>query len=376
VDRQISSNSDNGIGSVVYRAENITGSHTFELQHRTDSSSRQAVTNGTIVAIPLLTSGAVALNNGFVSTAASHSYALSPYVPVPGSNTSVVLPVAGDIYIVAGFNSSSGIGQTTSGEWKLQYRPQSGTWTDLGRPSRRLHSGSSDIGVVSLTALAKNQPANTYEVRLAVSAVNNRNIDTFNLSMAAVALAYDGGGTPGYFPAFQVDAASYSINPAGTRQIVLENGSAISAESGAQAFMGAQFQMDGVSGSTVFSFDLAIDNGSTLDSLDQNRLLANSGDIGNGGSIALSASLPSGTNPAFQFRAEADRIPASLTNPVLVVIGMTCRDSYAPTAITLFDLKAYSPDQTNTLSVFAAGLFLLLIIFGTWKYAHAGFYKR
>lgn len=361
IERYIASANDFGVGTVSHIFQNLSGSNTFGLQHQTDTNNRNTITTATIVAIPLITDAGNALNHGSVMTTGTYSTSSMAYSVVPDTNTSVLIPTTGDIYVAASLNSSGGSGQSSVGEWKLQYRRSpSGVWNDLGWPTQRTLSGNNDTAAVSLTALGKNLGGGSYEFRLAVSSLDARNVNTFNVTLSAIAFVYEYDGSMyGFFPAQQSHSDMVAITQVDTREIVLEVNQDISTESGAQLFMTSQYQMGGNNGGTTMTFDVAVDDGTAYQSVDQRRKLSNTGDIGNGGSVGLSGFLTAGSNHDFQFRFESDATPAVLTDPVFVSIGMTCRDNFSPTAVTLLEFSV--EDDLSVGWVLPALAFALLL---------------
>ena len=124
----------------------------------------------------------------------------SNYVAIPGLATDAIsLPFKGDIYVALSINGKANGGNTVA-EYKLEYSTDNGiTYNDLGKKVKRSMYNTWDDGMVSLTAMIRDQePGNGYKFRvLHERELGTAVVSSGNANLVAIALAHEGGG---YFP--------------------------------------------------------------------------------------------------------------------------------------------------------------------------------
>jgi hypothetical protein len=328
VDRFLSGSNDLGMLTTAHIFTNVSqGSQSFSLQHATDTSNRTILTRDVnMVAIPLASSDAsVSLNYG-QQTLTNPYTTTSTSLESTGLSTSVTLDVAGKIAVFSSFSSrtNGGTGSRT-GSWDLQVNGPSG-WTTIGTETDRYLGGTSDTGAVSLMALTEQLDAGTYDIRLRTATSDGADsIDTFNATLAGVALSFSGG----YFPSFQSSVVSDSTTAAWDTVDGLSPDPNLTIEEGA-VFIGSSFNLsksdnDGSAstGEVAVGFDdptyTAVAGGRYISDLSPSSDL----DVGNGGSVGLTGTLSAGTyEGSLHFGRESGNDSIVIDNANLIGFSM------------------------------------------------------
>ena len=223
--RSLSGGNDEGVATLVHIFTGVSaGSQTFNLEHKSDSNSRNINTfEATIVAIPLTDSSAnvtlshdVQQHGATVSTTDPTNYTQV----VATDNVTVSTASQNALFIAASFNSTTGSGGAETGQWKLQYG-SCGTpgctvssWSDVGGAyMERKMSGTNDTGAVTLYGLVgveESPDPGYYSTRLVMKSKGGSTVETLNATVSAVSLSYDYNSQIGYLPRF------HTRKPSGT----------------------------------------------------------------------------------------------------------------------------------------------------------------
>ena len=362
ISRYLSSGSDYGQATVSHIFSGLSGNPTFQLQHRTDDLTDDLMTTAELVAIPLVSDVGKLLPHDSVNTTTVFSYDEITYATITDTIVAVTLPMSGNVYLAASFNSSSG--NVGVGEWKMQYRLVNGIWTDVGWATQRKHGSEADTGAVSLTALAENLPEGDYEFSLAMR-TGGKLVNTFDVTFSAIGLMwYETNTEYGFFPSAVGHVDTVKVGTANQKETAVSIPHTIDIASDMQVFMGSHYQMEG--NSTV-KLDTAVNSAIPYASQELLRTLSNATDIGNGGAVGLSGSLLAESNHNMDLRFEGSNTQATLVNPVLVMVGMSCRTD-APLAISLAEIDGATTAVSPIVYIVIAIVLMLftLVLLRRW----------
>ena len=153
-----------GIGTLIhiFDVSGLTGNKTFVLEHRNNGSSqtgRNVYSTARLTAVSLTTNTyGNELSNDCKTLTTYVTTTSSNYVPIPGLATDAIsLPFKGDIYVALSINGKATGGNTVA-EYKLEYSTDNGaTYNDLGKKVKRSMYNTYDDGIVSLTAMIRDQ---------------------------------------------------------------------------------------------------------------------------------------------------------------------------------------------------------------------------
>lgn len=222
--RSLSGGKDEGVATLVHIFTGVSaGSQTFNLEHKSSTSSNIYTFKATIVAIPLTDSSAnVTLAHDVEQHVANVSTIdATNYIEVTATdNVEVSTALQNALFIAASFNSTTGAGGAETGQWKLQYgscATSDGTvssWSDVGGAyMERKMSGSNDTGAVTLYGLVgveESPGPGYYSTRLVMKSKGGSTVETLNATVAAVSLSYYYNSQIGYLPRF------HTRKPSGT----------------------------------------------------------------------------------------------------------------------------------------------------------------
>lgn len=320
---------DKSIGSLYYifDVSVLSGNKQYTLQHKV-SVAKNTETVATIVAVALNTDTDPypALNNDMKAITTGITTTSTSFVAVTGLTTDAInLPVTGGFLVAASINcdkTAPGSGDDT-GEWGLQMRKGSGSYSDIGNSVQRTMSTGSDIGIVTLIALLEEQPASNYNFRVVDRIVTgSTEIETLNTTLVAVALGYTGGK---HFACNKSTVAS--ANTTLTTAVAANTLSSVEAEGTSMLLLG-QFGTQADAECTP-SFSLTASGGSVTSNILQ-RYLENSSARGAGSFTGLVTGLTPSSSYNLVFN---HYIPLgtgqeiTTTNIILGAIQLTDTDS-------------------------------------------------
>jgi len=301
--RYLSGVSDSGVAAIAHVFSGLgAGSQTVLLEHLTDTGGRNIKTYfATLVTIPLVTDGGAILNHGLSQLAGAFTTTSTSLVEVTGSQSTVTLDQPGRILMVATFNSATGGGTATTGSWDMQIH--NGTsWVTVGTVTQRYLSGSGDEGAVMLIGRSEELPANTYSFRLRSASNTGESLQTYNATVAAVALSYDEDGG-GYFPVGQDSVAAATTSSANLDPITGID-IPFTLSDGADVFLGLSFasETNSGAGNTDAFFDVAIDAVPGVQIYEGQKVerdLSGNDDLGAGGVVGLTTLAATGNYNAY-----------------------------------------------------------------------------
>ncbi len=342
-----------------------SGTHSFDLHHRTDLGADLNTQNGTMVVVGLNVAGTT-LRHGtvrqdtditsagptpFMSETTSDSWSTVKQSS-GGSDLATTIDVSehgGEIFVAASMNcNKSGTGtDAVAGEWQLVLYDSEGAEVErLGTTIKRdVTDSSKDDGAAMLYATTSDLPPGTYTVKMeqkvdAASATAGRGVETFNASINAVALTLQDGDEAGQnFESFSVGNTATESNDSVDYLKAVEQESFTLAED--QGFiLAANFTTTGSGGAQTGDLAISLYNedGSTsiYDSVETLRTVGASGGMGAGGVIGYDE-LTAGTyDAALNFRSDANTF--SITDANLV--GFSTQSVPEPTTVSLFALTA------------------------------------
>ena len=311
---------DIGIGSLVFVGTNApAGPITISLQHKTDNKPL-ITSHANLLALPLITTEGTPLTYGFFNTTSTATVSSLSFQDI-SATTSVSVALSGSsVLLSCSINSSAPSGGET-GRWKLQYKKSTDTlWIDASYETKRAMSGTDDTGSIVLHALAENLDAEEYDVRLACCSTTGNPIDSFNISLAAVNLAYSDGFEGGSFPSIIEkslggNTSSSILSPvAGTTHVFTpeSEGNLIAASSFSGIPIGAKRQTG--------DYDLALTNALTTQTNQHNsRYFSDTADWGSGGSCALFTNL---TLSSYTLSARHSTESSTIGSSNVTVVGI------------------------------------------------------
>ncbi|MCK4374187.1 MAG: hypothetical protein KAX19_02625, partial [Candidatus Brocadiae bacterium] len=204
VERYLSAGAGAGILTTTHVFGGLSsGLRTFELYHKKSSGDGGVRTqNGSLVAIPLVTSTGTALNYGVDTLGGAGSSTTSnTLAPVFGLSTEVTLPASGNIFIAASFSAKTNA--MGVGVWDVVV-----DGTAVGTSTQRFFLAGDQGDSVTLFALAEGLSEGDHIIALRAANTDGlTDVTTYNATLAAVALQLDENT---YFPSFQasVDQAT------------------------------------------------------------------------------------------------------------------------------------------------------------------------
>lgn len=299
--RYLSTNKDTGVATVCHIFTGLaSGANTVKLQHKSATAGSPVVTSQVdLILVPLvsdtdnmaLDSEVDTLNaTGFSTTSAS--YVAVNGLMVSGITAQHTQSQYNNVVVVASFNSSTTNATAVTGEWKLQYRKDSGSWTDMGETCKRYLSGSNDLGAVSLYGLADSLAAGSYDFQLAVKSNGTASLKTSNATICAVYMGYNGQ----YFPSESIFSTSNVAAPSAWAPVTGSE-TAQFPTGGTELVALSSYNGLGVSQpNKTINWRLSVkDTGIVSSSQSVTRSFENSSDYGSGGSAGLFTGLNSGT---------------------------------------------------------------------------------
>ncbi|MDH3346034.1 MAG: hypothetical protein OEL75_02500 [Kiritimatiellaceae bacterium] len=292
----MSSTADIGIGNLVFIGTNSPSDPiTINLQHKTDY--KPVITScATLIALPLVTFYGAPLNYGFYNSNATSTVSSTTFQDISATTSVPVALTGSSVLLSCSINSSAPSGVET-GEWKLQYKKSSDvTWTDGSYGTKRVMSGTDDTGSVVLHALAENLESVEYDARLVIRSIGGNPVNTFNISLVAVNLAYSDGFDGGVFPT--ITASTLGGNTSSPLFAPIPGATCgFSAETGGDLIATSSFNgiPIGVKRQTGL-YNIALTNNVVAQTNQYNtRYFSDTADWGSGGSCALFTNLTTGS---------------------------------------------------------------------------------
>ena len=291
-ERYLVNTSDLGIGSIVFIGTNA-GSGTIRINLQNSTDYKPIVTSrANMIALPLITSGSNLLDYGFFSTTSTSAISSTSFQDFSATTSVSVVLAESSVLIACSVNSSAPNGAET-GEWKLQYKNHvDSTWLDASYTTKRYMGGTDDTGSIVLHALVEDLDVGEYDVRLVARSEGGSAVNLFNISLAAVNLAYANGFDGGSF--FSVTAKSLGGETSSSTAVAVPGASIAFTPPAAgnllslSSFSGIPI---GVKRQTC-EYDIALTNSASVQT-NQNsgRYFSDTADWGSGGSVALFTNL-------------------------------------------------------------------------------------
>lgn len=361
------------VGSSDYGSVNMngiynfgsSGSHSFDLYHRTNGGSDVVTRNGSMLVVSLNVAGTTLRHGTAQQDSSITANGPTPYMSTTtsdswskvkqssgGSDLAATIDVSeygGEVFVAASMNCNklgSG-GDAVKGDWQLVLYDSGGTEVErLGTSIQRVVvDANKDDGAAMLYATTSDLDAGTYTVKLeqkvdAASATAGLGVETFNASINAVALTLQDGDEAGQrFESFSVGNTDTEDNATGTPQRAVEdNFITIPEDQGLILASHYTTSGDGVqTGDSSISLYNLGDTESVYDSVNTLRSVGSNGPSGAGGVIGYADSLTAGDyEAALNFLSDANTF--SLTDANLV--GFATVSVPEPSMVSLLALFA------------------------------------
>lgn len=326
IERYLSGSTDTGIVTATHVFTGLSsGSQTFQLYHKmTGGDGTIGTYNGSLVAIPLVTSTDTALGYGFDTLDSTGSTTSSSTLgAVSGLSTTVSLPAAGNIFIAASFNGK--IDRIGDAVWDLVVDD-----VPVGTLTRRdFVIGEVDKAeTVSLFALAEGLSSGSHTIKLRAANTDGQAVvTTCNATLAAVALQLDENT---YFPSFQANVPSASTDSSTFVNAVTTNVMLPSVEVPPveyEVFIAGSYYSDSIT--TTGQYQLGF---GSYDSQLVEQYLAAAGEYGAGGNVGLTGMLAAGT---YEARLQFHGSSIGIYNPNLVGFALTAAPEPTTTVFAL-----------------------------------------
>lgn len=326
LERYLSASTDTGIVTATHVFTGLSsGSQTFQLYHQmTGGEGTIGTYNGSLVAIPLVTSTGIALGYGVDTLdSAGSTTTSSTLAAVSGLSTTVDLPAAGNIFIAASFNGK--IDRIGDAVWDLVVDD-----VPVGTLTRRdFVLGEIDRAeTVSLFALAEGLSSGSHTIELrAANTDGEAVVTTYNATLAAVALQLDENT---YFPSFQANVSSATTGStsfvnAVTTDVTLPSVEVPPVEY--EVFIAGSYYSDSIT--TTGQYRLGF---GSYDSELVEQYLAATGGYGAGGNVGLTGMLAAGT---YEARLQFHGSSIGIYNPNLVGFALTAAPEPTTTVFAL-----------------------------------------
>lgn len=289
-----------GVGSQVYvfDVSAYSGNRTYYLQHKVAGNTLS--TSASIVALALY-DGTTAFSADVKTVSSPVSTSSATFSEVTGTETSTITTAqTGGFVVMASVQVAKTAGTDANGEWQLQYKKGSGSWTNLGYPIQRYTTGTGK-GISSLVAsLPSYSAADSYNFRLVhrlESGSGTPTIATEFCNLVAVSFANS---------AYMYQVLSGQKPTVSTSNNTFSDALSMPVTTNAgvtpKILMLGQFNMEANNSSNAPSFDFAIDNGATYNGLDHQRYISSNNDVGSAVITSLSPILSASTSYAIAFR--------------------------------------------------------------------------
>ncbi len=311
-----------------------SGSHSFDLHHRTDLGADLNTQKGTMVVVGLNVGGTTLRHGTVRQDTTITSTGPTPYMSETtsdswstvkqssgGSDLATTIDVSehgGEIFVAASMNcNKSGSGtDNVAGEWQLVLYDSEGVEVErLGTTIKRdVSNETKDDGAAMLYATTSDLDAGTYTVKMeqkvdAASAAAGLGVETFNASINAVALTLQDGDEAGqHFKSFSVgNTATESNDTVDYLRAVEEEGFTLAQDQG--LVLAANFTTSG-DGAQTGDLEISLYNedgtSSVYDSMETLRTVGSSAGMGAGGVIGYDT-LTAGTyDAALNFRSDTN----------------------------------------------------------------------
>lgn len=331
---------DRSIGTMVATAEIPAGQgRTLSLQHRRTDAVGSRGTVGTLIALPLTTSGGRTLVwQRRRQSSEFDSNNTADYAVVSGCQMTLALSERSDVYLAASVNTRRGAGTGDRvGEWRILWRARGETaWQAAGIPALDYRPSSGNQTIVGVVAIVNSLAAGEYEFALAFRRASGVGlVETRHATLFGVALSFDAGGAPASFPTFQVAGphatSSDGYDPALSHTLNLG--------ANENVFLGAQYVVS-ATGATEGQYRLAL--GGVSQAYPQRRYISSAADRGSGGSVWLGTAGAAGSyNAALAQRRSGTAQATQSLDGLLVGIRLTSACP-APASVVLGSFAATS----------------------------------